>query len=755
MAPRRKAQKLSVVERELHVRKKGKVEVSAFAAAHAQVQDHGDLSTEDEEVQLLDNIDDEESQVSELDVIGTDDELGSSLKTQRTLTKRNVLSNSIYPPVVLSTWQPSEDSIGPRDTNSVKIYLKPGETLLLLGVYVLEVLNGAVAVCGATLRTSTIKYCIHAFSTHAIPALQSTRFEGIEKATIRLSSRKNGLDRLQSVSPLFIRISNDTSMSSELTSHMTHPSFSYVQHTAADPLKRFLQPLVAPPSWFQTFERISRTERSGVPRVLVCGPRNSGKSTFARVLLNNLVSAHSSRQATDDIWQSSLPTPTVCYLDLDPGQPEFSPPGQVSLTHIRMPILGPPYTHVFDDSYAPCRGLRSHSITATSPKEDLQHYLACARDLLHQYVKLLHTFPLSPLIINTPGWIHGEGLETLLALIQIADPSAVIALGLETILDPTGQDAATALRSAANGRLFQTLDSETNGGMSRTSADLRTMQYLSFFHARSRGRQPRWTSKSVNMQPGVSLNYARSRREVLATLHMNDGGPSEELWSTVLHESLVAVVLIEDNGLARRIEGLVHPAKPDGLPIISKKWSRRLLPLDPTKSRLVTVAFVKSIDATERALEIVTPDAVDVWELCKQPREDNEPNFGFPGTKGTSEMADSTQSHTPRLVLLQGFLDTPSWASMSRIHYQRSLERDRQVNHQEVSLIGQAEDELVHQLESEENLLQGQEGSRGERPNDAEEKGAWQELRRCGAGYLQPAQRRVRGSEAPVRGEHV
>ncbi len=46
--------------------------------------------------------------------------------------------------------------------------------------------------------------------------------------------------------------------------------------------------------------------------VAVCGSKNVGKSTFARLLVNSLLNAH----------------PHVAFLDIDCGQPEFTCPGK-------------------------------------------------------------------------------------------------------------------------------------------------------------------------------------------------------------------------------------------------------------------------------------------------------------------------------------------------------------------------------------------------------------------------------------------
>jgi len=60
------------------------------------------------------------------------------------------------------------------------------------------------------------------------------------------------------------------------------------------------------------------------PVILVKGPKRSGKSTFARATLNNLLNRYDK----------------VAWLECDLGQGEFSPGGVVGLWIIDAPILG-------------------------------------------------------------------------------------------------------------------------------------------------------------------------------------------------------------------------------------------------------------------------------------------------------------------------------------------------------------------------------------------------------------------------------
>ena len=87
-----------------------------------------------------------------------------------------------------------------------------------------------------------------------------------------------------------------------------------------------------PPAWHEAVAGLvlqgpSSSVNGGCARRLSClvlGAKNVGKSSFARVLLNRLLSLH----------------PRVAYLDCDPGQPEFTPPGLLSLHLVDKPVDG-------------------------------------------------------------------------------------------------------------------------------------------------------------------------------------------------------------------------------------------------------------------------------------------------------------------------------------------------------------------------------------------------------------------------------
>ncbi|XP_062449254.1 polynucleotide 5'-hydroxyl-kinase NOL9 [Rhea pennata] len=138
-------------------------------------------------------------------------------------------------------------------------------------------------------------------------------------------------------------------------------------------------------------------EDEGVPVIMVCGPKNVGKSTFNRYLINLLLNH----------------LPSVEYLECDIGQTEFTPPGCVSLTNVTEPFLGPPFTH---------QRMPRKMVYYGQPscEQDSERYVDVVKYVFNSYKKEV------PLVINTMGWVKGEGLLLLTDIIRLLSPSHIV-----------------------------------------------------------------------------------------------------------------------------------------------------------------------------------------------------------------------------------------------------------------------------------------------------------------------------------------
>ncbi|XP_011622893.1 polynucleotide 5'-hydroxyl-kinase NOL9 [Amborella trichopoda] len=172
------------------------------------------------------------------------------------------------------------------------------------------------------------------------------------------------------------------------------------------------QQIIIPPSWSQVAETISLQNGPNHPIVLVCGPKNAGKSTFSRYLINTLLNSRYQR---------------VGYLDTDVGQPEYTPPGCLSL-------------HVIDtqtpDLAVPCLKTpeRCFFYGDISSKRDPDAYLDCVFNLYNYFreeYKLsneqeFHETYHLPLVVNTPGWVKGVGYDILVNMLRYIGPTHVV-----------------------------------------------------------------------------------------------------------------------------------------------------------------------------------------------------------------------------------------------------------------------------------------------------------------------------------------
>ena len=121
-------------------------------------------------------------------------------------------------------------------------------------------------------------------------------------------------------------------------------------------------------------------------RLLIVGDRGCGKSTFCRFVTNGLLNMHQ----------------RVIFVDLDPGQTEFSFPACLSVSVVDRPIFGPPFTHV-------CQSPEfMYFLGNTSPGDNPVEFLQALGKLETFLKTALPALGNHPVVINTMGWITGK-----------------------------------------------------------------------------------------------------------------------------------------------------------------------------------------------------------------------------------------------------------------------------------------------------------------------------------------------------------
>jgi len=420
---------------------------------------------------------------------------------------------------------------------------------------------------------------------------------------------------------------------------------------------------MSPPEWNEILS-MSASERSkhgSASVTMICGPKSSGKSMFSRLLTNRLLTT----QETDS---------PIAFLDLDPGQPEFSPPGQLSLHLLSKLNFGPPFSHP-DGSVSGVKLIRAHSIAAISPSSDPDFYSTCAKDLFSYYVSVL--LPMNcPLVINTLGWILGTGLELLIDLIRIARPTQVIYMSQHG-----PREVVESLQDAIKSSPVLTLPSQPTEYLPRTSAHLRTMQYMSYFHQGSMNSEDRgWNSDPVTSLAPLEVKYTGKAAGILGVMFLGEQ-PSIKMVRDTIDGSIVALVVIEDMAailsskgreeLKRDIEDqsgedtfmdmdnnnevVVKPRfteqsyrrpenhlillTPEGIPYLNPATA---MSLDPTYSHSIGLALVRGIDVRRQRLQLLTPISHNT----------------------INDIRDSGKA----IILVSGKLDAPGWAYLEALY---------------------------------------------------------------------------------------
>ncbi|KAF3437137.1 hypothetical protein FNV43_RR19890 [Rhamnella rubrinervis] len=174
--------------------------------------------------------------------------------------------------------------------------------------------------------------------------------------------------------------------------------------------------IVIPQQWSEAAESIAYDSVTSPPPVaFVCGAKNCGKTTFSRYLLNILLQRYKK----------------VAYLDTDVGQPEFTPPGFLSLTLVDKPT---------PDLAIPCLKTpdRCFFFGDVSSKRDPTAYLTYISDLYDYYRREYYMSNQSgnrtktelPLVINTPGWVKGVGYDILVNMLNHIAPTHVVKINI-------------------------------------------------------------------------------------------------------------------------------------------------------------------------------------------------------------------------------------------------------------------------------------------------------------------------------------
>lgn len=247
-------------------------------------------------------------------------------------------------------------------------------------------------------------------------------------------------------------------------------------------------PQTIPASWLSTIENLFVTFKNASydTRIIILGGKNTGKSTFLRLLCEtfmnktNINEDGSTTTCQDDIW----------YLDLDPGQPEYSEPECISLTEIRPnhnPVsLG---QHLGQHNF---KFLKQLYYGATSPQENPSLYLNQIDDLIEFFENKRFV---GTSLLNLPGWIKGFGMNIVNHVIRQYKPTHIILIDSTRLEDELliPQSFSNSLQDSYKPNVFNVSSISSNSTISNSftnkivpakfhAAQIRTLKMLLTFH---------------------------------------------------------------------------------------------------------------------------------------------------------------------------------------------------------------------------------------------------------------------------------
>ncbi|KAK0256971.1 Polynucleotide 5'-hydroxyl-kinase grc3 [Friedmanniomyces endolithicus] len=524
----------------------------------------------------------------------------------------SVLTSTLRPTTIIHSPAYGKGAVEEGPDGRLTITLRSNETAAYVGEYDLRVLEGVATIYGAVLAPTSSP---------------RRRRDG---TVVQISHVQSTIRVLEKLSPLFRNIWR----------REDHPTrtFQPLQSPADGDSQHSLLPLEIDQRTETVLSRLS-TEVDSTARFMAVGAKSSGKSTFNRILCNALISKPSLQK--------------ILYLDLDPGQPEFGPSGQLSLVEVTAPILGPPFTHPSSARSPNYSLLRAHTIAATSFKDDPAHYVACATELVQ------HADRQYPLIVNSCGWVSGLGASVLHDLTQALSITQVV------LLEPLDAGLTAALQTSCTDATFHRLPRQPARPTARTPAESRGMQTMAYFHHRAAKvtSELRWSSKAISSRRPWLVSYDGPHAGIQAIISYGTQ-PHPDFLAETLDGSLVALVRLDaqyerevlssshhtatsepsaddssESATTAPPSGLIKRTK-DGLPYIPPTTSGATAPLDPRFGECVSLALIRGIDTHDKVLQLVTPlSESQVAALMDQP-----------------------------LAIVRGSFDAPEWAYLEDLH---------------------------------------------------------------------------------------
>lgn len=469
------------------------------------------------------------------------------------------------------------------------------QRIFISGVFQLQIVKGGILYGHAHYNASRDRYTVWHPLCDSIPPIQSSYYAGWEEGihipekhkdivcsdlqdfSCIIKIKNAPVENFMDISNLYPEVKNLWKIQQNAVDSFATEKCGY--RILVEGLDAFI-PLHISGEWLTIIEKMSLAHKNSSHdmRVMILGGKNSGKSTLLRLLVQHFLYGESS----DD---------EIIYLDLDPGQPEFSPPDCISLNQISRfsKVLGKHMGQCFYEI------LRQHYLGSNSPQDIPNLYLQSVNELIDHLDEQVF---MGTSVVNLPGWIKGFGLNVLNHVIAKYKPTHILMLESKSSKQYSDElNCDSVFESAVRGE-YQAQVTKINAnfnkmGESKFSApNLRTFRMLSLFHTQEKSKiSLKYDFNPLVTRPPLQISFGfRGIQGIRFFEEYED-----------LHKDDIK------NSLEGTIVG-IYCCPFDVKDLLTFKGSFPILKDFPEGTTFLTLALIHSIDVNKKLMNIYLPE---------------------------------------------------------------------------------------------------------------------------------------------------
>ncbi|SMN22948.1 similar to Saccharomyces cerevisiae YLL035W GRC3 Polynucleotide kinase present on rDNA that is required for efficient transcription termination by RNA polymerase I [Maudiozyma saulgeensis] len=327
--------------------------------------------------------------------------------------------------------------INERELEFTLIGLKEKQGIHISGVFDIQIIKGGVVYNGVHYNASKDKISFSHPLTDAIPEIKSSFHAGwddplyltvkqkklidiqvLENFVCVLKISSVNVDSLLDISRLYPDASSlwKPKINSSFNSSSSSDTFCILDRIYEDEFISQNNPI----GWQEVIDNlfVAFKNQEYDMRVMVIGGKNSGKSTILRTLLETFMN----KTLLNEDGTTFKSQEDILYMDLDPGQPEYSDPECISLTQINPT----PVSRLGQRLGQHChQKLQQFYYGSPSPQDEPSLYMEQISEIMKYFEE---RECMGTTLLNLPGWIKGFGMTIVNNVVRLFKPTHVICI---------------------------------------------------------------------------------------------------------------------------------------------------------------------------------------------------------------------------------------------------------------------------------------------------------------------------------------